>query len=273
MLCLQLQRWFNRPTNPPQERNSGAFHPQHNSGVHYTAPEDVHVADERSSASQASQPPPLCDPKEFEASTPYGSHYYSLDASRYPNLPTLPDASIRVRAPLEDIQQRYDSLMQQRELVRDSLSSFKQTLHQPEDMSLLSCFKAIKKAVGKGVKIDIVQGENPHVEVEDIVLNALPEEYKCAIGHLNTVLKGCHAFLGEKQEVIDFINSQLSKIRRDQHIQTQAGFTACSEVEDWPRKIEESAKELKCLLHDIDVAKSKFEDSVSTGLLLVLNND
>ena len=267
LLCLQLQRLFNRPT-PPQEQNSGA---QHNSGVQYTAPEDVHVTDERSSASQASQPSPFCDSKELEASIPFGSPHYSLDPSRDSNLSTLPDASIRVRAPLEAIQQRYDSLMQQRELVRDSLSRFKQTLHQPENISLLSCFKDIKKAVGKGVKIDIVQGENPHVEIEDIVLNALPEEYKSAIGHLNTVLKNCHAFLSEKQEVIDFINSQLSKIRRDQDIQTRAGFTACSEVEDWPRKIEESAEELRCLLHDIDVAKSKFEDSVSTGLLFVLD--
>lgn len=230
------------------------------------------MADKRSSASQASQPPLLWDSKEFEASTPYGSCHYSLDPSRDSNLSTLPDASIRVRAPLEDIQQRYDSLMQQRELVRDSLSRFKQTLHQPEDISLLSCFKAIKKAVGKGVKIDIVKGDNPHVEIEDIVLNTLPEEYKSAIGHLNTVLKSCHAFLSKKEEVIDFINSQLTKIHRDQHIQTQAGYTACSEVEDWPRKIEESAKELNCLLHDIDVAKSKFEESVSTGLLFVLND-
>jgi len=271
LLCLQLQRLFHRSTDPSQEQTSGARHPQHDDRVQYTAPENAHVTEGTSSISQASQP--ASDPIQFEASTPYGGHHYSLDASRYSNLSTLSDASIRVRAPLENIQQRYDSLMQQREVVRDSLFRFKQTLHQPEDISLLSCFKDIKKAVGKGVKIDIVQGENPHVEVEECILNALPEAYKSAIGHLNTVLKNSRAFLNEKQEVIDLINSQLIQIRRDQYIQTRAGFTACSEVEKWPKKIEESAEELKRLLHDIDVAKSKFEDSVSTGLLLVLNNE
>ena len=202
------------------------------------------------------------------SSTPCGSRHYSFVASQKP---TLPEAfSNQVKAVVTEIKQRYESLMEKRETVRASLSEFRKALQQPETTDISTCFYVIKNAVGKGVKIDIVQGENPHVRVDDEVFSALPEEYQRAIKHFNVVLINCHGFLEGEQEVIKFIDDQLTQIRREQHINAQADVDTCREVENLPEEIRKAAAELKCFLHDVEVAKSRFEDPRTTGLQLVL---
>ena len=166
--------------------------------------------------------------------------------------------------------QKYENLMQMREAVRTSLSEFKKALREPETSDISACFYVIKNIVGKGVRIDIVHDENPPVRIDDKVCAALPEECRRAIEHFNVVLINCHQFLEGEQEVRTFIDDELNQLRHEQHINTQADADTCRKIENLSEKIKKNAVELKCFLHDVGVAKSRFEDPETTGLLFEL---
>ena len=197
---------------------------------------------------------------------PYGSlHYPFLPARPLEELPDIPEASQEVP---REIKEKYNTVEEEREIIRKSLQDFKVGLGVTAEADLPACFDIIRRTAGLGSQIEIVQGR---MKIDDENWQDFPERYKGAIHHFNRMYKTCQEFLERTEATVQYVETRLDRLKTPScsHPQRRAILNTHEKLKHIPSDIDKFAGEIRKLLHDVDVAMNVFsaESFKITGMV------
>lgn len=203
---------------------------------------------------------------------PHGSGHYSFKPATQPELPAIDTATAKeeIEGLRDEITAKYSEVLRKRTAIHDSFKAFKTSLGAPESSDLPACFKIIKSTAGLYSQLQ-VQDDPPRLMLDEESWSELPDKYKQAVQHFTAMLCSCHEFLDEKESSVQYIERRLRQIENPRHTRTRATTETFNKLKDIPQQIEEFAKEVDMLLHDVGVAENMIANvSGMTGMIAQL---